>query len=162
MMEIIFLLLLSYSFCEEAYEFQKYGSIQIHRSNGMVYLNIETFEDDSKIYIRFNVYNSIFSKTEIGYDFTNLVPNYNFSPSKKMKYYKKESSDYSDGVWGPSRYYYKFTKQSNMKYLVLEYWDFHSGIGDSYLEIENIKGKEQNTVILNNCYRNYNIFINKS
>lgn len=98
-MEIIFLLLLSYSFCEVASELQKYGSIRTYRSNGMVYLNIETF-DDSKIYIRFNVYNSFFPKKEIGYDFTNLVPNDNFSPSKKLKYYKKEYPDYSDGVLG--------------------------------------------------------------
>ena len=72
---------------------------------------------------------SFFPKKEIGYDFTNLVPNDNFSPSKKLKYYKKEYSDYSDGVLGPPRYYYKFTKQSNMKYLVLEYWDYERGFG---------------------------------
>lgn len=64
MMEIIFLLLLSYSFCEVASELQKYGSIRTYRSNGMVYLNIETF-DDSKIYIRFNVYNSFFPKKKL-------------------------------------------------------------------------------------------------
>lgn len=33
-----------------------------------------------------------------------------------------------------------------MKYLVLEYWDFERGFG--LLEIENIKGRQPNTVIL--------------
>ena len=56
------------------------------------------------------------------------------------------SNSVTEGITGSSYayyYYYKFTKQRNMKYLVMKYWDFYNDPknSNSYLEIENTKNK---------------------
>ena len=58
-MDIILLLLLSYSICEkQPLYLQKYGPVKTTERIGLVYLEIEDFEDDSTIYIQLNAYNS--------------------------------------------------------------------------------------------------------
>ena len=146
MMEIILFFLLSYSFCEEKpLLLQKYGSVRTTEKNGLVYLGIKDFKDDSTIYIQLNVYNSDLNNRVIDYDFTNFVPDSTYEPLRRMK---PSSNSYSviKGITGSSYafyFYYKFTKQKNMEYLVIKYWDYYNDPRDSnsYLEIENTRSK---------------------
>ena len=146
MMDIFLLLLLAYSFCEkQPLLLQKYGSVKTTEINGLVYLGMEDFEDDSTIYIQFNVYNSDFYNRIIDYDFINFTPDSTYEPLRRMKP-SSSSSSVTQGITGSSYayyYYYKFTKQRNMKYLVMKYWDFYNDPRDSnsYLEIENTRNK---------------------
>ena len=146
MFDIILFLLLSYSFCEgQPLLLQKYGSVKTTERNGLVYLCIEDFEDDSTIYIQLNVYNSVFENRIIDYDFINFAPDSTYEPLKRMKP-SSFSSSVTEGITGSSYayyFYYKFTKQRNNKYLVIKYWDFYndSKNSNSYLEIENTKNK---------------------
>ena len=124
---------------------QKYGSVKTTERNGLVYLGIEDFEDDSTIYIQLNVYNSVFENRIIDYDFINFAPDSTYEPLKRMKP-SSSSNSVTEGITGSSYayyYYYKFTKQRNMKYLVMKYWDFYNDPknSNSYLEIENTKNK---------------------
>ena len=144
MMDIILLLLLSYSFCDQQpLPLKKYGSVTTTERIGLVYLDIEDFEDDSTIYIQLNVYNSHLDNKVINYDFTNFIPNSTYEPLKNKEFSYSGSST-TEGITGSSfasYYYYKFTKQNKMKYLVMKYWDFYndSTKSNSYLEIENTR-----------------------
>ena len=146
MKKIILILILSLSFCEEKLLLlKKYGYVQTTQKIGLVYLNVEDFEDDSTIYIQFNAYNSDLNNKKIDYDFINFVPDITYEPLKGMKP-SSTANSYTQGITGSSYayyYYYKFTKQRNMKYLVMKYWDYNNNPrdSDSYLEIENTKNK---------------------
>lgn len=146
-MEIaLLLLLLSYSFCEELKPLYlpKYGSVTSTETNRLIYLPVEDFKDDSTIYIQLNVYNSYLYNTIIDYNFIDFVPNSTYEPLKQMKPSYSASSS-SEGIFGNSLaeyYYYKFKKQSNMKYLAMKYWNYYYvGRSESYLEIENTRNK---------------------
>ena len=146
MFDIILFLLLSYCFCQgRPLLLPKYGSVKTTERNGLVYLGIEDFEDDSTIYIQLNVYNSVFENRIIDYDFINFDPDSTYEPLKRMKP-SSSSNSVTEGITGSSYayyYYYKFTKQRNMKYLAMKYWDFYNDPknSNSYLEIENTKNK---------------------
>ena len=82
MKELIFIVFITFSLCEIHY-LKKYGTLKTIDSNGLFYLNTETFNLGEIIHIQINVINGKMND-KIYYEFINIIPSKVIYPINSM------------------------------------------------------------------------------
>ncbi len=145
-MKVIFIILFIHiSFCKIHF-LEKYGSINVINSNGIVCLNIEKFNIGKIIHIQFNAVNGKMNN-KINYEFRNNISIYNISneyneynennnPINSMSSTFESETHINLGKKTITKnYFYDIKKNINAKYLIIQYTE---GTGE-YLIIENTR-----------------------
>ena len=126
---------------------EKYGRTTVKKTEGLVVLDVASFESDEKIHMQYTSHNG-YMKEQIDYEFSNSLP----SSSTYMPINQKGPSSKSESTTTindqvtsfEETYYYDIKKESDTNYLIMRYSEHKS----DKLEIENTRYNMATVVLI--------------